>query len=118
MKGIDAGSLDSGDVVWIDFGDIVGHEQAGRRPGMIVSPQPYNRGSSVLLACPITRNDRYWPFKVRLTGVAGLTGFVLADQVRSIDPEDRIVRVAGRASSETIAEVRAKLVPIICYENR
>lgn len=118
MRGIDAGSLDCGDVVWIDFGEIIGHEQAGRRPGMIISPQSYNRGSSLLLACPITRNDRDWPFKVPLKGVPGLTGYVLADQVRSIDPEHRVVRLAGRASPETVAEVRARLVPIIGYDHR
>jgi mRNA interferase MazF len=110
---IDARSLDAGDVVWIDFGDPVGHEQARRRPAFVVSPRTYNRQSSLLLVCPITRTDRPWPFKVPLAGVSGMTGFVLADQIRSIDPAQRLRRIAGRASPETVAEVRARLRPII-----
>jgi mRNA interferase MazF len=93
----------------------MGHEQAGRRPAIIVSPQSYNRRSSLLLACPITRSPRQWPFKVPLAGVTGMTGFVLSDQVRSIDPSVRILRVVGRASPEVMAEVRARLTPIIGF---
>ena len=110
---IDPKSLDAGDIVWIDLGSPTGHEQGGRRPAFVVSPLPYNSSSSLLLVCPITRSDRYWPFKVPLNGVSGLTGFVVADQVRAIDPVQRVRRVAGRASAETTAEVRARLIPII-----
>jgi mRNA interferase MazF len=110
---IDTGSLDAGDIVWIDFGNPVGHEQGGRRPAFVLSPSSYNRQSSLLLVCPITRSERHWPFKVPLRGATGLTGFVLADQVHTIDPAQRVRRVAGRASPETVAEVRTRLLPII-----
>ena len=110
---IDTRSLDAGDIVWIDFGDPVGHEQGGRRPAFVLSPSSYNRQSSLMLVCPITRSEMPWPFKVPLGGAAGLAGFVLADQVHTIDPAQRVRRVAGRAAPETIAQVRTRLLPLI-----
>jgi mRNA interferase MazF len=104
---------EAGDILWIDFGPPFGHEQAGRRPAFVVSPFGYNRASSLILVCPITRSEREWPFKVPVKGAGGLTGFVLADQVRSIDPTVRVFRIGGTASAETLAEVRAKLTAVI-----
>jgi mRNA interferase MazF len=113
MPGSDA-PPDAGDLVWLDFGAPVGHEQAGLRPAFVVSPREYNEASSLLLVCPITRNGKDWPFKVPLTVERGnLAGYVLADQVRSVDPDIRIVRTAGRASQSTLREVVARLAAVL-----
>jgi mRNA interferase MazF len=119
MPLVDAQLADAGEIIWIDFGPPLGHEQAGRRPGLVVSPAGYNRISSLMLVCPITRNDRPWPFKVALPTVEGLTGFVLADQVRSIDPAIRLFKRSGhRASQETLAAVKGIIAAIIGVEVR
>ena len=104
---------DAGDLVWVEFGPPVGHEQAGRRPALVVSLQRYNAGSTVLLVCPVTRSPRPWPFKVPIHTAQGITGFVIADQVQAIDPAVRVIRRAGRAPDAILAEVRAKLVALI-----
>src|SRR5947209_10694970 len=104
MPSIDGQPADAGEIIWIDFGPPFGHEQAGRRPGLVISPARYNRISSLMLVCPITRNDRPWPFKVALPSVGGLNGFVLADQLRSIDPATRLFKRSGNSVPlETLA---------------
>jgi mRNA interferase MazF len=113
MPAVDGHLPDAGDLVWIDFGIPAGHEQGRRRPAFVVSPVGYNRSSSLLLVCPVTRSTRPWPFKVPLVGVDTLAGFVLADQMRSIDPTVRLFRTGGRASNETLVAVRAMLIELI-----
>jgi mRNA interferase MazF len=116
VPGIDGKTPEAGDVLWIDFGPPVGHEQAGRRPALVISPTAYNEISSLVMVCPLTRSEKPWPFKVPVTGSDGISGFVLADQVHSIDPEIRALKVRGRVSKEVLAEVRAKLVAVLRQE--
>ena len=73
--------------------------------------------SSLMLVCPITRNDRPWPFKVALSGTGRMTGYVLADQVRSIDPAIRLVKRSGdRVPEETLAAVKGIVAAVIGVE--
>lgn len=107
-------NLEAGDLIWVDFGPPVGHEQAGTRPAIVISPRRYNAGSSVLLVCPITNSARPWPFKVPLgTTTQGISGFVLGDQIQAVDPAVRMIKRAGRVSDKTLSEVRAKLTALI-----
>jgi mRNA interferase MazF len=102
----DAGAaFDAGDVVWLEFGAPFGHEQAGRRPAVVVSPRSYNERSSLILVCPITRNAAPWPFKVAILPPGRIQGAVLVDQVRSIDHVARRVRRAERISSDVLDQV-------------
>jgi mRNA interferase MazF len=104
---------DAGDLVWVDFGPPVGHEQAGTRPAVVISPRRYNAGSSVLLVCPITKSPRPWPFKIALGTKEGITGFVLTDQVQAVDPAERVIKRAGRVPDETLSRVRGALIALI-----
>jgi mRNA interferase MazF len=104
---------DAGDILWIDFGAPSGHEQGGRRPAFVVSPASYNKASSLMLVCPVTRNERPWPFKVQLPQVGRLTGYILVDQIRSIDPALRAFQIHGRAPAATLAMVRALLIAVL-----
>jgi mRNA interferase MazF len=109
----------AGEIIWIDFEPPLGHEQAGRRPGLVISPAGYNRISSLMLVCPITRNDRPWPFKVALPSVDRVTGYVLADQLRSIDPAIRLVKRSGhQVREETLAAVKGIIATVIGVEIR
>jgi len=98
-------AFDAGDIVWVEFGPPLGHEQAGRRPALVVSPRGYNERSSVILVCPITRNAAPWAFKVEILNPGRIKGAVLVDQVRSIDHVARFVRRAEQVSTETMDTV-------------
>ncbi|MCY3695215.1 MAG: type II toxin-antitoxin system PemK/MazF family toxin [Chloroflexi bacterium] len=98
-----------GDIVWLSFTEQAGHEQAGRRPALILSPRRYNERSSVALACPITSRVRAWPFEVKLPPNGPVTGVVLADQIRSLDWRNRGAILAIRAPRSVVAEVLEKV---------
>jgi mRNA interferase MazF len=102
---------DAGDIVWIDFDPQSGHEQAGHRPGLVLSPQSYNEKSGLMLCCPMTTKVKGYPFEVAITGPRG--GVALADQVKSFDWRARKARRKGQATALELAEVRAKLKALI-----
>jgi mRNA interferase MazF len=108
-----AESLEAGDIVWVEFGPPMGHEQAGRRPALVVSPRDYNEHSSMILVCPITRNVERWAFKVDISGALRIRGAVLVDQVRSIDWRARFVRRADRVDHQTVDHVRGMFAALL-----
>jgi mRNA interferase MazF len=99
---------DCGDIVWLDFTPQSGHEQAGRRPAVVLSPKTYNSKSGLMVCVPITNQIKGYPFEVVLSG-AGTTGVALADQVKSLDWQTRHAERKGRATPEEISEIRAKI---------
>lgn len=106
-------SLEAGDVVWVEFDPAVGHEQAGFRPALVVSPTEYNQRSSLVIVCPITRNEKPWPFKVLIPDNSSISGAVLVDQVKSIDRRQRVVRRAKRVPEAILLDVRSKLAALM-----
>ena len=74
-----------GDVVWISFTPQAGHEQTGRRPALVLSPQAYNRKVGLAILCPLTNQVKGYPFEVRVPDGLKASGAVLADQVKSMD---------------------------------
>jgi len=100
---------DRGDVVWLDFDPQSGHEQAGHRPALVLSPALYNRRSGLMLCCPITSRVKGYPFEVVLAGKRGLSGVVLADQVKSLDWRARRARKKDTAQPEVVHETLGKL---------
>lgn len=97
-----------GEVVWLNFNPQAGHEQAGHRPALVLSPASYNLKTGLMLCCPITRQVKGYPFEVPVTGDAGIAGAILADQVKSLDWRVRQATLKGRVSPETIATVLAR----------
>ena len=106
---------DCGDVVWLNFDPSAGHEQAGRRPALILSPLVYNRKAGLALACPITTQTKGYPFESPLPASCGVAGVVLADHVRSVDWRVRRAVRAGAAPPGVIEEVLALLAPLLGY---
>jgi len=98
-----------GDVAWFEFSPRVGHEQAGRRPGFVLSPLAYNRKVGLALVCPITSRVKGYPFEVPLPGGLSVSGVVLADQVRSLDWRGRNAVFACNAPPEALGDVLARL---------
>lgn len=104
---------DAGDLVWTDFGAPVGHEQAGRRPSLVLTSHAYHQRSSLVILCPVTRNDRPWPFKIRIPLVGGIEGHVLLDQIRSVDAAHRIFGRIGRVPDQIMSEIRQRLSELL-----
>lgn len=102
-----------GDLVWLNFNPQAGHEQAGHRPALVLSPREYNEKSSVALFCPITSTVKGYPFEVELPPGGPIGGAVLADQVRSLDWRARGLKFAAAAPRQVIAEVRGKLLALL-----
>ena len=102
---------DAGDIVWLQFDPQAGHEQAGHRPAVVLSPASYNGRSGMAVCCPMTTRIKGYPFEVALTGTP--PSVVLADQVKSLDWRARKATRKGRVSAAELAEVRAKLAALI-----
>jgi mRNA interferase MazF len=95
-----------GDVVWLSFTPQAGHEQAGRRPALVLSPAAYNRRVGLALLCPIASRSKGYPFDVSVPEGFAVSGVVLSDQIRSLDWRARRAELAGRLPDEIIARVR------------
>lgn len=104
---------DRGDIVWLSFTPHAGHEQAGRRPALVVNPRSYNEKSSLALLCPITSIVESYPFEVALPSDGPVTGVVLADQVRSLDWRARSARTAAKVPPRVVGEALDKLAVLL-----
>jgi len=102
-----------GDVVWLSFSPQAGREQAGRRPALILTPAPFNSRVGLAFVCPITSRVKGYPFEVALDRVGGVSGVILVDQLRSLDWRARRAEPAGKAPAHVMAEVVAKLRPLL-----
>ncbi len=102
-----------GDLVWLQFDPQSGHEQAGRRPALVISPQIYNSKVGLALICPITSKVKGYPFEVVLPPEAKVTGAILADQIKSLDWEARQAEFIGQVPAEQVAETLAKIQVLI-----
>ncbi len=102
---------DAGDIVWLQFDPQAGHEQAGHRPALVLSPAAYNGKAGLMLCCPMTTQIKGYPFEVRIAG--DTDSAVLADQVKSLDWRVRRAKLKGRISAAELAEVRAKVMALV-----
>ena len=98
-----------GDAVWLQFDPQTGHEQAGRRPALVLSPESYNGRVGLAILCPITSQGRGYPFEVVLPAGSGISGVVLSDQVKSLDWRARNADLIKALSPAVTEEVLAKL---------
>ena len=102
-----------GDFCYLDFTPHAGIEQAGRRPGLVLTPQAYNIATGLMLACPITNQAKGSPWEVVIPRGVKLTGFVLANQVRSVDWIARNAQFHGKATEDFLDEVLALIEPLL-----
>jgi len=109
---------EAGDLVWLTFDPQAGHEQAGRRTALVLSPQLYNAKSGLMLVCPITSRTKGYPFEVQIPDDSGAGGVILADQLKSLDWKVRRAEKLGRCSLTTMDEVRERIAPLLASELR
>ena len=98
-----------GDVIWITLNPQAGHEQAGRRPAVVLSPGAYNGKVGLAILCPITSQVKGYPFEVRIPDGLPVKGVILADQVKSLDWKARNAERMCTLPPKVIAEILAKL---------
>jgi mRNA interferase MazF len=91
-----------GDFVTVTFDPQSGHEQKGRRPALVVSNTLFNEQTGLAMVCPLTTTDRRYPFHVAVTNDSHVTGFVMVEQVKSIDYKARKTKFIGKASDEVL----------------
>ncbi len=96
------------DVVWLDYDPQLGHEQAGKRPAIVISPMKYNKRVGLALFYPITSQVKGYPFEVQIN-LSKIKGVILTDQIKNLDWKARNVQYIETAPEEILAEAREKL---------
>jgi mRNA interferase MazF len=104
---------DRGDLVWLEFDPQKGHEQAGHRPAVVLSPRAYNHKAALALFCPITSRIKSYPFEVVLPDGLPIQGAVLCDQVKSLEWSARRAEFAGKLPKLFVEDVLAKVVTLL-----
>jgi len=103
---------DAGDVVWLEFDPQAGHEQAGHRPALVVSPASYNGKTGLMVCCPMSTKVKGHPFEV-VFEIDGVASAVLSDQVKSLDWKVRNAKKKAAAPASVMAHVRAKIKALL-----
>ncbi|MFD1363142.1 type II toxin-antitoxin system PemK/MazF family toxin [Lentibacillus salinarum] len=93
-----------GDLVYINLDPQAGHEQSGKRPCIVLSPEKFNRLTKFTVICPITSKQKGYPFEVQLPDNLAVHGVILTDQVKSVDKTARNLKIVGKAPKETVQE--------------
>jgi mRNA interferase MazF len=104
---------DRGDMVWLAFDPQAGHEQAGHRPALVLSPLAYNRKVGLALFCPLTNQVKGYPFEVLVPAGLPVNGAILSDQVKSLDWRVRKARRICRLPAPIVDDVLAKVHTLI-----
>lgn len=102
---------DAGDIVWLEFDPQAGHEQAGHRPALVLSPAKYNGARGMMICCPLTSRIKGYPFEVVISHDP--PSAVLADQIKSLDWRARRAKLKGKADDSVLAAVRHLLTALI-----
>ena len=102
-----------GDIVWITFNPQAEHEQAGRRPALVLSPSAYNDKVGLAILCPITSQIKGYPFEVLIPEGLPIGGAILSDQVKSLDWSVRHAELASKLPRAALAEVLGKISTLL-----
>ena len=104
---------DRGDIVWLQFNPQTGHEQAGHRPALVVSPRAYNARVGLALFCPVTAQVKGYPFEVVLPSGLEAQGAILSDQVKSLDWRERKAKRVCMVPTEILEETVALILALV-----
>ena len=107
-----------GDVVWLDFDPQLGHEQAGRRPALVLSDKKYNGKTGLMILCPVTSQFKTHPFVVTLPAdLLPKPSYALADQVKSMDWTKRNAKLIVKAPAKAVDDVTVFACGIVSGKN-
>ncbi|MFM1916526.1 MAG: endoribonuclease MazF [Actinomycetota bacterium] len=103
---------DFGHVVWLSLDPRTGHEQAGRRPALVLTAAAYNARSGLMVCCPLTSQIKGYPFEV-IVEFNGTRSAVLTDHLRSVDWKARKAKAAGEIDSDALVHVQGKVAALL-----
>jgi mRNA interferase MazF len=103
---------EQGDIVALSFDPQSGHEQKGRRPAIIISNKIFNQHLGLAFACPITNTNKDFPFHIEVKS-KNITGFIMAEQMKSIDYNSRNIKFIEKANQKTLNEILGIIDSII-----
>lgn len=106
---------EAGDVLWLEFDPQAGHEQAGHRPALVISPASYNGKTDLMVCCPLSTKIKGYPFEVVIE-VHGVPNVVLSDQVKSLDWNARRAQKKAVVSRDVMGQVRAKIKALLVID--
>ncbi len=106
---------DCGDLIWLNFDPQAGHEQAGHRPALVLSPKAYNGKTGLCLVIPVTNQGKGYPFELALPTSCQTTGVVLCDQVRSLDWQARMATLKEKTGLDFARQALARLIPLVMW---
>jgi mRNA interferase MazF len=104
---------DRGDIIYLEFDPQKGREQKGKRSSLVLSPKSYNGKVGLAIMCPITNQEKGYPFEVRLGEQLSVTGVILSDQVKSINWRERNASFSAKAPQRVMDEVRGKILALL-----
>ena len=102
-----------GDLIWLQFTPQAGHEQAGHRPAVVISPSSYNRRVGLALCCAVTCQVKGYPFEVLLPEGLGVEGAILSDRIKSLDWRVRKARRIGSLPADVLQETVGKILALV-----
>jgi mRNA interferase MazF len=106
-----------GDIIKLDFDPHKGHEQAGRRPAVVLSPTDYNRTIGLVVVCPITNEEKGYPWEVKIPDNDFVSGVVLSDQVKSLAWRERHAEFLCTPDQELVQDVVDKAITLLSPED-
>jgi mRNA interferase MazF len=107
---------EAGDIAWFNFDPVKGTEQAGRRPGLILTSASYHLRSGRAIVCPITSKPSLWPFNVVLPAGLRTEGSVLVDQIRTVERQDRMFNLIERVPVDVLRAVHRNLAALFGFD--
>ena len=105
-----------GDLIWLNFSPQTGREQRGKRPAIVISPQNYNQKTNLAICCPITSQQKGYPFEVLIKSKK-ISGVVLADHLKSLDWKTRKAKFIEKARPKVIAECIEKAITLFLKDS-
>ena len=103
---------DRGDIIWVNFNPVLGHEQAGYRPALVLSSAIINSRNFLAIVCPVTSKDKKYPFHINLDKNK-TKGFIMTDQIKSIDLQNRKIKFIEKINSDTYQVVVSRVMALI-----
>lgn len=97
----------------LDFNPQRGHEQANRRPAVVLSPKTYNEKSGLALFCPVTSQVKGYPFEVAIPEGLKVSGVALSDQIKSQDWRARGAKFMDTLPPPVMDEITAKVKTLL-----
>jgi mRNA interferase MazF len=103
---------EAGDLVWVNFDPQAGREPARNRPALVMTGSAFNAATGLLVVCPVTRTDRPWRTRIALTGTE-TAGFVMIEQVKSIDWQARGAALIERVPQALFDDVKSRIATML-----